>query len=96
MPDFALGNHDAVHHATRQPIPGEQVTSGHIPDDWPLQDQFRTVTHQDGTTAGIWATHAADDARPAWVWSSSAELAELLAAHYGCPIAEPTDDTSEG
>src|SRR5690242_5886814 len=65
-------------------IPGKQVTTVTIPDEWSLADAFRTVTHP----GGVWANHSMAEA-PSWVESNDAALASLLASQYNCPVGRP-------
>jgi hypothetical protein len=87
-----LGNHDAVEQArdtetgelVRAPIDGKRCTVVHPPDGTPLAEAFTTITHPNG----VWAAHS-DAESPAWVASDDPALAQLLSAHYGCPVREP-------
>jgi hypothetical protein len=57
-----------------------------------LADVFRNITHP----AGIWASHAAEGATPAWVASDSPALAALLAEHFGGIEVRELDDPYQG
>lgn len=84
---IALGNIAALDAGQPMP-PGNRVTSAGFDDVLSRDDMFRTVTD---TAAGLgfWAVHSMQP--PAWVECSDPQLAERVAAHYGCPIGRPDD-----
>lgn len=87
MPIVRLGNPAA--HDRGQPVPGEQVTTIHVPDSDPHDERMRTVTHTDG----LW--QAVSLGSPTWVESDDPDLAATLAAHYGCPVGAPTQKEAD-
>lgn len=70
-----------------RPYPGPQITTALLPTSYTDAELFRTVTHRDG----LWPAHSSASA-PSWVESDHPELADVLAAHYGCPIGRPAED----
>ena len=84
-----LGNRHAVHgkgtgdQVEIVPLPkGKRATEVIFPDDSSLSEAFTAVTHP----AGVWANHATEGAKPAWVASDSDALAQLLGDHFGCEV----------
>ena len=73
----------AVHLYRR--LPGRRETEIGVPNGVPMPEAFVTVTAR----TGVWA--AWSDGAPAWVECDNAAFAELLAAHWGCPIGRPDD-----
>jgi hypothetical protein len=66
------------------------ITTVHMPDSYTLQEQVRTVTHEDDATVGVWRAHSAAGA-PSWVDGDDAKLVEALAKEYNCPIGNPAE-----
>lgn len=58
---------------------GKQATVLEIPEGTTLGEAFQVVTSPNGA----WAYHAAEGHKPAWVASDNANLASLLAEHFG-------------
>ena len=75
---------------------GKQATDIVFPDDITLGEAFQTVTHPQG----VWAYHAAQGHKPAWVASDNDGLATLLAAHFGGievrDLLDPYDPETRG
>lgn len=87
VPNLRLGNPAALDQG--RPLPGDRVTTAHLPDDWTLSEQIRSVVHDEGgPLTGFWVAHSSAPG-PSWVASDSPELEKALAEHYGCPIGEP-------
>ena len=86
MPTVRYGNPQTIDHRTGAAVAGQQVTTSHIDPSYPLERAVLALTHADGA----WAAHSAA-AAPDWVESDDPELAEALAAHWGCPIGCPDD-----
>lgn len=84
MPIVRLGNHAALHNG--RVVPGQQVTTVHVPDVDSHHDRMRTITHPDG----LWNA-VSDHDSPAWVCCDDEELEAALAAHYGCRVGGPDD-----
>lgn len=84
-----LGNHDAVVDLGQGPSPvhGKQRTEifAH-PDRDDVDELFADITDRQ---QGIWALHAQSGAKPAWVASNNAELADRLARHFDCEVRDP-------
>lgn len=55
------------------------------PEREDVREVFRDVI---APTEGIWDSHAKADTKPTWVASDDADLAQVLASYYGCPIRE--------
>jgi len=85
MPTVRLGNHAALD-PDGNTVPGQQITTIHIPDTDPHEDRMRNITHRDG----LWSRLAAEP--PAWVASDDPELEAALARHFDCPAGEPDLD----
>lgn len=73
-----LGNRHAID-AGEKMSRGKRATVVDPDESESLSQVFLNIT----APTGIWATHAADGAAPAWVASDSPALAALLAEHYG-------------
>lgn len=78
-------------------LPGKQITTVHIPDDYSLFEGLQCITAGDG----VWANHSISEdpavpAVPSWVESDSPALAAVLAENYNCPIGRPGDWDEEG
>lgn len=101
MPRVVLGNRDAVqsrdHGETREPLPGKQATVVDIDESTPLGEAFQSIVH---TSRGVWASHAAEGSKPAWVASDSAGMAAILAEHFGGieirELEDPYDPATAG
>lgn len=81
---LVLGNRHATdsedNGETRFVLPkGKRATVVEVPDEVSLGDAFTAIT----ASGGIWATHAIEGAKPAWVASDNPSLAALVASHYG-------------
>lgn len=88
MPSVQLGNPLPIFNGVATSDP-DAVTVVHIPDSKSLADAVRDVAHVDPSgNNGLWGSHSGAPA-PAWVESSSPELAAALAARFGCPIGRP-------
>lgn len=94
MARVLLGNHAAIEtyrddddELAHRPVDGgPRVTTYAPPDEWPLAEQFATLTARNGA----WEHHSADP--PAWVeCDDRPTLAALIADHYGCPVGRPDD-----
>jgi len=92
MTTVVLGNHHAIHSTNNgdsvEPLKGKQATVVNIPADDSIGDAFTTITGPQG----VWANHAKDGAKPAWVASDSPGLAALLAEHYGTEVHDLADN----
>lgn len=66
---------DSVETMTR----GKRATEIEIPDETPLIAALTSITHPQG----VWANHATDGAKPAWVASDNEMVAQALAEHWG-------------
>lgn len=86
MPIVLLGNHNAIDHDGSE-LPGQQVTTIHIPEEDTHRERMRTITHEDG----LWARMAAPGTDAAWVASDDERLAQALAAHFDCPLIDLDD-----
>ncbi len=75
---------DGVAPPTRRQLPGKRCTAVTIPEGQPLLDTARDLTHPQG----VWAAHSSGGT-PAWVASTDAALAGVLAAHWGCELRDP-------
>jgi hypothetical protein len=84
-----LGNRDAaIHPSPADPVEVEvqpRAKRATVFDDNPddghtLGQLFTSITHP---TQGVWASHAVEGSKPAWVASDSEGMAALLAEHYG-------------
>lgn len=92
-----LGNRDAVEvvtdretgQQTRIPAPGKRCTSIAVPSDLPLMEAAHDITHKQG----VWAAHS--DGTPAWVASTNAALAQLLASHWKCELRQPDPEPGD-
>lgn len=95
-----LGNRNAVHQVrtvddegtiveVREPLKGKQATRIDIPDELSLSDAFLAVAKAEG---GVWASHSAEGATPAWVAADSEGMAALLAEHFGGIEIRPLED----
>jgi hypothetical protein len=81
---LVLGNRHATdsedNGETRFELPkGKRSTEVVVPDEVSLGDAFTAIT----APGGVWATHATEDAVPAWVASDNSALATLVASHFG-------------
>jgi hypothetical protein len=88
VPVVRLGNTAARHGATDnyEDLPGNRVTTVHIPDSYTRQEALRTIWHDDG----LWTRHSSQP--PAWVeCGEEPGLASALSAVYDCPIGRPED-----
>jgi hypothetical protein len=85
-----LGNHHAVAGSEKLPR-GKRATVIDFPEGTSLTEALRAVTDP----SGVWANHAAEDAKPAWVASDNDSLAVLLAEEYGCDVRD-LEDPYEG
>lgn len=86
-----LGNRKAVEvtrnddgSQKRTPLPGKRCTTVSPPDGQPLGETFTAITGP----GGLWLHHS-DAPAPSWVASTDPNLANLLAAHYGCDVRDP-------
>lgn len=84
MARVVLGNRHAIESKdngeTFTAMPkGKRATAIDIPDDVSNIAALNAIVHEQG----VWAAHAAEGAKPAWVASDSPTLAALLAEHYG-------------
>lgn len=74
-----LGNVEARHAP-----PGNRITTVRYPAQRTFAERFADITD---LKDGLWLHHSTQP--PAWVESNEDQLAELLAAHYGCPVGCP-------
>lgn len=82
-----LGNPQAVHRDSREPLEGHQITEINLPDGvYSLREAVRTITHRDG----VWPAHSDAD-RPTWVHCSDPELEAALVDYWGCRVGGPDD-----
>lgn len=84
-----LGNHNAstIENGQRVPDSGKLCTTVSIPGDKPLMEAVNDIAGPNG----LWASMSFD-ASPKWVAAEgplAEPLAQLLAAHYKCPIRKP-------
>jgi hypothetical protein len=101
MPRVVLGNRNAVHSRdhgeTREKLPGKQATVIDIDESTSLGSAFQSIT---SPVKGIWASHSAEGATPAWVASDSPAMAAILAEHFGGieirKLADPYDPATAG
>lgn len=63
---------------------GKRATEVVFPDETSLSEAFQAITHP----AGVWAHHATEGSKPAWVASDNDALASVLADHYSCEKRE--------
>lgn len=88
---IVLGNRDAVHTVkkpgddgelveTVEKLKGKRATEIDIPDGTDLVSALTTITHG---SRGVWASHAAEGATPAWIAGDNEALVGFLAAHFG-------------
>ena len=94
-----LGNRDAASYpADSEPVvhePGKRATTIDVDEDaYNLAAAFRVITDP----GGVWAAHSTgpgtghdEQATPAWVASDNPQLADLLAAHFDCPVRNLED-----
>jgi len=73
----------------RRPLPGKLRTKVVLPLGTKLMEAAQEITGG----RGVWGAHSDADA-PAWVASTDANLAQLLASHWGCELREPEDETA--
>jgi hypothetical protein len=73
-----LGNRNAVDNGEKM-TRGKRATIVDFPDDISLGQAFTDLT----APTGVWAAHATEGAKPAWVASESKSLATLVADHFG-------------
>jgi hypothetical protein len=66
------------------------ITTVHMPDSYTLQEQVRTIAHEDEATVGVWRAHS-DNRTPTWVDGDDAKLVKALAKEYDCPIGNPAE-----
>lgn len=79
-----LGNRDAItspdNGETWEKLPrGKRATTVEIPDELDAFAAVTAITHP----SGVWAHHAAEGAKPAWVAAEDPGFASLLAAAFG-------------
>lgn len=91
MTTVVLGNRHAIESRdggdTHQALPkGKRATV--IKPEGPLGEQFVAITNPQG----VWAGHAIEGAKPAWVASDNDLLAQLVADHYGIPVRKMADN----
>jgi hypothetical protein len=89
-----LGNRDAfdVVDGEKTAFEGNFRTQIDFPEGISLVEAFTNVTAGDG----VWANHSfGDDSKPAWVACDDPNLANLIAAEYGCEVRE-IDEDSDG
>lgn len=72
----------------RAQIEGKRCTAINLVPGLPLMDAAYEITH---LSRGMWQAHS-DATGPAWVASTNPQLAQLLAAHWGCELREPDPD----
>lgn len=90
-----LGNRDAIttnEAGKRVAAKGKLRTDVELPDGTSVGEALRVITAADG----VWANHAAEGAKPAWVASDSPGLAAVLAEHFGCEVRDPIPDGERG
>ena len=75
---------------------GKQATVIDFPEGTPLGEALQVVTN----AQGVWAYHAAEGAKPAWVASDSPGLAAVLSEHFGGvevrDLLDPYDPANRG
>jgi hypothetical protein len=81
-----LGNSNAIDPGTREPIPGKQITTVHVPEGDSVQEFLRTAFHADG----FWPQHSSSP-RPDWVESTDETLAQAVSLVTECPVGRPAD-----
>ncbi len=93
-----LGNREAVQvsrdpdgRETRTPLPGKRCTSIRLEPGLSLMQAAHILTYE---TGGVWRAHSDAD-KPAWVASTDAALAQLLASHWGCELRQPEPEPGQ-
>jgi hypothetical protein len=89
MPYVHLGNPSPLHSLRGEVTPldfegDEIVTESWQPPSYTIAESVHNLAHP---VEGQWGSHSAAR-RPSWVWSDSRELAEALAAEFGCPVSD--------
>ena len=92
MPVVEIGHHSAVEvrGGQRQSLPGNRVTTVHIPENYSRDEQVSVITAQDGVLANHSESGEVD-----WVQSSDSDLAKSLASEFGCRVGRPRGWTQE-
>lgn len=88
----AVRNDGRITELVRRGVRGKTFTLVDLGDEAPLGEAFTAVT----SPGGVWAYHADQGARPAWVASDSEGLAALLAEHFGGIEVRPLEDPYQG
>lgn len=90
-----LGNRDAVEQRTnpdgtrtRISVDGKRCTKVVTPEGTSLGEAFTTIIHQ-----SLWSAHS-DAPAPAWVASTSPNLGQMLAEHWGCELRAVEEEVS--
>lgn len=83
MPRVVLGNKAALDRGIA--MTGHRITSLDVPAGYSDSEVVNAVADP---RDGLWVRHSSDPG-PAWVESDDEGVADLLAAHYGCPVGRP-------